>query len=640
MVNRYFDPKPFEGQLYAPPVKFIEEALQGAQKQYDANYLASEQLKNKYINAWDADRARANQIQNEISTQVDEVVKKYNGDYSQATKELLGLTSKLNKMWAPGGEVATIEGNFKAVQEAMKENKERLAKGEVTADQVNAQYNYYKTNYKGVKQDPNTGLYNTLTIDPLSKYVDHAKIYEDVLKGITPKTTQRMVPAGKDGAGYIVYEKREVQYKDPNEVRSALEANLFNNDAFKGYVQQKAKYEGKDPNVVMNTLVDEYITNSIPARTGTMVDKQELSFQTDLIAQDQRALSRGLALQRAQLANKIAFDQYKRKADQEEMGTDGTDLALLAEGDSAGSPYRPITNPTYSPDGGMFSRRVPLPVDKILQGNSGFDGYKINKPLLKSIKDANPNMPDSDMWLIYNNSVKNFDNAGAGIYYNPYRTSAAQKEDAARIIPSLQTGNVPVYKIDSRTGVTTEITSAAEKMRLGQAWKKDKQPRALGKSSASSGKVPFGTVMASPDDSPNEYYVIGDNTVAISKLQKDYLDPAFRFISDPGAEVGDPFNLLKVENGNIVQEVIMGAKGYDYNSTVKAGVGNIRYYSAVKTPDGKWKPDMTKLHTTNGRPSEPIDIERLLLPASEVAKTFPINKMKPSAEENTLYENP
>jgi hypothetical protein len=288
----------------------------------------------------------------------------------------------------------------------------------------------------------------------------------------------------------------------------------------------------------------------------------------------------------------------------------------------------------------MFSRIAPLPVDKILQGNSGFDGYDINKPLLKSINDANPNMSDSDKWLIYNNSVTNFDNAGAGFYYNPYRTSAAQKEDAARIIPALLTGNVPVYKIDSRTGVTSEVTSASEKMRLGQEWKKDKQARALGKSSASSGKVPFGTVMTSPDKSPNEYYVVGDNTVAISKLQSDYLDPAFGFIADPKAKVGRPFNLLKIENGTIVQEVVMGAKGYDYNSEVKAGVGNIRYYSAVKTPDGKWKPDMTKLHTTNGRPSEPIDMERLLLPASEVAKTFPINKMKPSAEENTLYENP
>jgi hypothetical protein len=51
MVNRYFNPTAYEGQLYEPPVQFIAKALESAQKSYDVNYLASEELKNKYINA-------------------------------------------------------------------------------------------------------------------------------------------------------------------------------------------------------------------------------------------------------------------------------------------------------------------------------------------------------------------------------------------------------------------------------------------------------------------------------------------------------------------------------------------------------------------------------------------------------------
>jgi hypothetical protein len=135
-VNRYYKGSEYRPELYAPPVQFIGAALEQAQKQYDTNYAAAQGLKNKYIQARAQDRARANELQQQFESKIDSVASKYNGDYSQAGKELMALQNEMAKAYSPGGEAHAIQQNYMLTQDSIKREQERLAKGEIQQQQL------------------------------------------------------------------------------------------------------------------------------------------------------------------------------------------------------------------------------------------------------------------------------------------------------------------------------------------------------------------------------------------------------------------------------------------------------------------------------------------------------------------------
>lgn len=99
MVNRYYKQDPYRGDLYKPPVEFIASALQMAQKQYDTNYVAAQELKNKYATTLPQDRARANEIQTQFESKVDDVVSKFGYDSELPPKSCINYrTSSLKLM--------------------------------------------------------------------------------------------------------------------------------------------------------------------------------------------------------------------------------------------------------------------------------------------------------------------------------------------------------------------------------------------------------------------------------------------------------------------------------------------------------------------------------------------------------------
>lgn len=203
-VNRYFNPRVYEGSLYTPPVEFIAGALEQAQKKYDVNFAAAEKLRNQYIQSRTVDRADANALQDTWNKKVDSIAAKYSGDYSAATKDLYALQSEMARSMGPGGQAAAIQGNYLIEQESLKEEKARLAKGEITQDQFNNLQNYYRTAPK-TQLDPSSNTYSTLGQIALAKYVDHSKIYKETLDKTKPRVISRDVYAGKDGNGNIIY---------------------------------------------------------------------------------------------------------------------------------------------------------------------------------------------------------------------------------------------------------------------------------------------------------------------------------------------------------------------------------------------------------------------------------------------------
>lgn len=237
MINRYYNRIPYQGELYQPNVELISQVLGQAQKKYDTNFATAQQLKNKYINALPQDRAVADEIQASTEKRIDDIVAKYSGDYSAASKDLYSLIGDLEKDYNPGGKAHAIETNYKGYNEAITREQERLKKGEVISAQVAALQGHIQRTYTGIgDKDKVSGSYNMLTVPDLAKYVDESKLIEEAYKSTPEQKRKEGRTYFKDGNQY--YQEVESQGK-PYEVLQQSFANaLFGDNAYTTYKDQ------------------------------------------------------------------------------------------------------------------------------------------------------------------------------------------------------------------------------------------------------------------------------------------------------------------------------------------------------------------------------------------------------------------
>lgn len=645
-VGRYFNPTPYEGKLYTPPVEVLAGALEQAQKQYDTNFLITEKLRNKYINARQQDRARANQIQQEFEKEIDATVAKYNGDYGAATSDLYRLTSKMGKMFGPGGEAAAIENNYNIVQESLKQEKERIGKKDngITSEQYALLQRYYQN------QDPTTlaedGVYTQVSPIALAAYVDEGKAAGDILNKVATRKKKFDRLVGKGPNGDYQYETVEVEWKDPNEAVAALDQELFSNDAYRIYTRQLAELAGVDPNEYQHKVRQEYVERVVPARTGIMADSRTSKFVEDWRARKAVDYQYDMMKEAFKAQKRLELEMMKDGA----MTGDERPSVLAIQKGFADDAYPDL--PKEMPDGffGTIGNWLtggkndqPIKVDQLIKdAESGKQlPFSVNLPMLRSIRAANPKLGDSDIIELYNRSKKNVHSYGE-VLYDPLKTTKAQKEEALRLMPVLSSGRVPIQEVDPDTGEVRELT-ADERISfysdLATAHK-NKSPlaSAIGKSRTSTGKVWFGTVMPDPKGG-RKYYVVKEQGADIEVLQQNYLDPLFKnFIQNPALQTSDPIEIVM---GN-KPKTIMGYKHWIN------GVPLVYYYETKK--DKKGRPyvdtsDESSILTTKdsyGRdiPIGPTELERYLLTQDRVNATLPrATKSNYELETGTFEDN-
>ena len=248
-VNRFYKRTPYDIGLYVPPVEVIRESLANAQKQFDVNYALSDQIKNNYINSLPQDRQRANEIQQQWATQVDDIVSTYQGDYSKIGRKLAGLMSNIRKELNPGGEANAIISNFGNYSKWLAEHQERVAKGNVLGEDLNLANNYYMSNYQGIGQiDPVTGAYNRFNPETLTDYSDPNKIIQDVYKEFKPEKYKVGESYLQDGM--IHYRETEQEGITPDRLNPSFQTALAADPKFMSYIQQRYKFLGRQDQVV------------------------------------------------------------------------------------------------------------------------------------------------------------------------------------------------------------------------------------------------------------------------------------------------------------------------------------------------------------------------------------------------------
>jgi len=254
MVNRYTQFTPLTFDLYKPDVGVMASLAEGLQKRYDANFEAAESLRNTLINSLPQDRIRANEKQAEYSKKIDNVVAAYNGDYSQATKDLYRLKKEIERDFAPGGEAHAIQTNYLTYVDWDKRQKERVAKEQVSSSDLTMANDYFMKSFKGTKLDE-YGIYSKINLQEVANTVNIDKIVRDVAATMKPEKIETGNTVFKDGLKIDITSAQEgVSYE---RLSPSLKLALSSDPNISNYFSQKMLFSGADPSLA-RTYLEQY----------------------------------------------------------------------------------------------------------------------------------------------------------------------------------------------------------------------------------------------------------------------------------------------------------------------------------------------------------------------------------------------
>lgn len=238
----------------------------------------------------------------------------------------------------------------------------------------------------------------------------------------------------------------------------------------------------------------------------------------------------------------------------------------------------------------------------------------VNKALLKSLKEENPNATDDQLLNMYNTALREIQYA-SGINYARFETTSAQEEEANRLLPLLKSNVVRMWEI-TPDGKQKEVVGEDRKT-LGMAFADPNKPtvskvRALGKAYGYSGHVPSGSTILEDPTGGKNIYVVADPRVDIARTNK-IMDSAFSFMKK-GQDIGDYFEVLG-PNGKAFG--LVGTMNYTkghplpiyYTARYVDGKLQINYNDPVLTEDNVY--------------ASPYDIEMMLMPQDIWTSIFP-----------------
>lgn len=280
-MNRYVQLNPIATNLYTPPVDLVGKAMELTQQRYDRNQAIVGEIQNQFIPSLPQDRKRANELQDYYSNQVEQIVNKYRGDYSQASNDLTQLLFRIKKDYGPGGEAGAIIGNYQNYQNWAANSQDLIKKGNVLGEDFNLAHNYYMQQYQGIGQrDPNTGSFNVFSPETLTEYADPEQIVQDVAAKTKPQKFRRLTTQFKNG----LKEEAIVEHNGvtPERLYPGFVQALTTDPKYMNYLRQRAKFTGLDPNQ-LPAAIDSF-ARSRAQSLSYMDDIQEQRLDRDPLA--------------------------------------------------------------------------------------------------------------------------------------------------------------------------------------------------------------------------------------------------------------------------------------------------------------------------------------------------------------------
>lgn len=251
-------------------------ALEQKQKRYDTAYELADKLADQQIQALQADRARANELTRGWNQRIDDMVTKYDGDYSRMYKELGSLKRDITRTMGPGGEGGAIQTNYANYYNWLKGEQDRLKKGEIIQAQLRHGADYYLRNYQGVgQQDPVTGNFNLFQPESLAKYTNPDDFLHEALKNVAADEGGSLV-ARPDGF-YIKTSGGKFEKIDQERIQNIAAQTLMNNPEYVNMMHQLGNHMGVDPAQMIQQDIAERAV-----RMGNIYRKDNRWYESDL----------------------------------------------------------------------------------------------------------------------------------------------------------------------------------------------------------------------------------------------------------------------------------------------------------------------------------------------------------------------
>lgn len=257
-INRYAKRTPYDMGLYVPPIDALEKTLETAQKQYELNFTIANQLKQQFIESLPQDRAEANKIQDGWNKRIDETVKKYNGNYAAAGKDLRQLLFDMQRELSPGSKGHAIKSNFDTYKNWVLQHQELTKSGKVLGEDFNLAHNYYMKNYTGVGEiNPETGSYNQFNPETVSEYQDPSKLIKTSFDSFKPQKYKVARDVFKNGNKETI--EQEFEGVDPNRLYAGFSTALAGDPKLVASLKQRAKWMGiENPDQAVGQMLDQY----------------------------------------------------------------------------------------------------------------------------------------------------------------------------------------------------------------------------------------------------------------------------------------------------------------------------------------------------------------------------------------------
>ena len=188
------------------------------------------------------DDTRAKDLLKEIEQKRDDLANNLisTGNYRQATSKL----REINKVYNKDTETNAIKGNYEAYKEAVKKEKERVDKGDITQKDFDVWDFKVKHSFKGTDYKKDDDTYTSINVHPRMKNMEK-ELREESLKlaGMSVEQIEEWVNTNQVDA----FTKERIQtllkVRDRDQVAGEIERFLRTSDQYKDWVNEDADYK-------------------------------------------------------------------------------------------------------------------------------------------------------------------------------------------------------------------------------------------------------------------------------------------------------------------------------------------------------------------------------------------------------------
>lgn len=249
--------KPLGLEAFAQPLSDMQAKFDTTKAEIEAADFALSRLSK--------DDPRAKDLIKEIEGKRDELAANLmnTGNYRQASSKL----AELNRVYNKDEETNAIKTNYENYQKAVKEQKERVDKGDITQEDYDLWNFRVNNSFEGTNYDRKTDTYSSINVHPRMKNMEK-ELREESLKiaGMLPEQIEEFLQRNKVDAFTTERIQTLIKKRGLEQGAREIEQFLRTSDQYKNWVKEDADYKwyyntNNDPEYkekYVNSVVDDY----------------------------------------------------------------------------------------------------------------------------------------------------------------------------------------------------------------------------------------------------------------------------------------------------------------------------------------------------------------------------------------------